>query len=320
MIPSLDRALHWGIISLTTPLPYGSRVRLRQRGLAALQRRILRHADIFLIRHPKTGGTWLRALLTHLYAAKYGTSPQRVFKGDELHQQDRRLPRYMVTNGYMSWEHVVADAFRRNDPALADKKILFLARHPGDVAVSWHNQYRKRTRAFKRELLEADMPERIDWQRMERWEFVRRPELGLPALIAYQNFWAEQLADRPNALIVRYEDLRADAAVTLTAIVDFLGEAFTPEQIAGAVAFGSVDNLRQLEHSGYFQSGSGLRLRDASDPDTFKVRRAKVGGFRDDLDAEQAAWVEQMVRAQCHPALGYGDATVAAPASVTGHS
>ncbi len=307
MIPSVDRSLHWGIIGLTRPLPRSWRTRLRKRGLAALQRRILRRAQIYLIRHPKTGGTWLRALMTHLYASRYGTSPQRVFKGDELYQQDRRLPRWMVTNGYMSWEHVVADAFRRDDPILDDKKILFLARHPGDVAVSWHNQYRKRTRAFKRELLEAEMSETLDWQAMDRWTFVQRPELGLPALLAYQNFWAEQLSGRDNALIVRYEDLRGDTEGTLTRIVRFLGEDFTAEQIAAAADFASVDNLRKLEHSGYFQSGSGLQLRNADDPDTFKVRRAKVGGYRDDLEPDQAAWVEAEIRAHCHPALGYAE-------------
>lgn len=311
MLPSVDRTLHWGIIGLTQPLPGGWRTRLRKRGLAALQRRILRNADIFLIRHPKTGGTWLRAMLTHLYAARYGTSPQRVFKGDELHQQNPALPRWMVTNGYMSWEAVVADAFRRDDPVLAQKKILFLARHPGDVAVSWHNQYRKRTRAFKRELLEAEMSERLDWQAMDRWTFVQRPELGLPALIAYHNFWAQQLAGRPNALILRYEDLRQDTVGTLTRIVRFLEEDFDAAQIAAAAEFGSVENLRQLEHSGYFRSGSGLQVRNPDDPDTFKVRRAKVGGYRDDLDVEQAAWVERQIREHCHPALGYGQPPVA---------
>lgn len=305
MIKSIDRSLHWAILSVTAPLPRGLRVRLRKRWLAALQRRMLRNADVIFIRHPKTGGTWLRVLLTHLYAAKYGISRKRVFKADELYLQNRALPRFLITNGSMSWERLVADAFERGDPVLDGKKILFMARHPGDVAVSWHRQYLKRTKAFKRELLEAEMEEKIDWPNMERWEFIQRPELGLPALIEYHNFWAGQLQDRENAMITRYEDLRENTADTLEAITRFLGEDFSREQIEEAVAFGSVDNLRKLEHSGYFQNSS-LRLRDASDPDTYKVRRAKVGGFRDDLDESQADWVEREVSEKSHPALRYG--------------
>lgn len=304
MLTSIDRGLHWATLIVTALLPRRLRVRLRKRWLESLQRRMLHNADVIFIRHPKTGGTWLRVLLTHLFAAKYGTSRKRVFKADELYLQNRALPRFLITNGLMSWERLVGDAFERDDPVLKGKKILFMARHPGDVVVSWHRQYQKRTKAFKRELLEAEMPETVDWPNLSRWEFIQRPELGLPSLIEYHNFWARQLDGREGAMITRYEDLREDTADSLEAITRFLGEEFTREQIEAAVAFASVDNLRRLEHSGYFQNSS-LRLRDAADPDTYKVRRAKVGGFRDDLDEEQADWVEQQVREKSHPVLGY---------------
>ncbi|MFU8814333.1 MAG: sulfotransferase domain-containing protein [Pseudomonadales bacterium] len=311
MILSVDRLQHWSYLALTAVLPHNLRVKSRLTLLRNLQRRMLQRADIVFIRHPKTGGTWVRAMLTHLYAARDGISQKRVFKSDELQRQNPKLPRYLITNGYASWEHMVADAYASRDPILAGKKTLFLARHPGDIAVSWHRQYRKRTKAFKRELLEYEMGTKVDWQNMDRWEFIQRPELGLPSLISYQNFWAEQLAGRDDALILRYEDLRRDTEAELARIVEFLGESFTPEQISAAVAFGSVDNMRTLEHSGYFQNSS-LRLRDANDPDTFKVRRAKPGGYRDDLTSEQADWVEAQVREHSHPALGYADGSAAA--------
>ncbi len=306
MVISFDRIHHWAILAATAPLPYQARVNMRLRLLSGLQRKLLARADVIFIRHPKTGGTWLRAMLTHLYAARDGISQKRVFKSDELQLQNPKLPRWMITNGYMSWERLVADAYRANDSLLAGKKTLFLARHPGDVAVSWHRQYQKRTKPFKRELLEAEMETPVNWQSMDRWTFLQRPELGLPALIAYHNFWAETLSERDDALIVRYEDLRHDTVTTLKRIVAFLGETFTDEQIAAAVEFGSVENMSALEHSGYFQNSS-LKLRDSRDPDTFKVRRAKVGGFHEDLPADEAAWVEAEVCRHSHPELGYNE-------------
>jgi hypothetical protein len=305
MVISIDRIHHWAILSATALLPKPLRVSMRLRLLGRLQRRMLERADVIFIRHPKTGGTWLRAMLTHLYADRDGISSKRVFKSDELQLQNRALPRFVITNGLMSWERLVADAFESRDPVLNGKKTIFLARHPGDVAVSWHRQYQKRTKAFKRELLEAEMPDAVDWQSLDRGSFIRRPELGLPALIEYHNFWARTLAGRNDALIVRYEDLRENTEAELRRIVAFLGEQFSDAQIREAVAFGSVDNMRALEHSGYFQNSS-LRLRDSQDPDTFKVRRAKVGGYRDDLSDEEAAWVESEIEAGCDPALGYG--------------
>lgn len=307
MVISPLRARHWAIIRSTAVLPKSWRVRAREALLGRLQRQMLERCDVLFIRHPKTGGTWLRALLTHLYASRNGVSPQRVFKADELKRQDASLPHFLVTNGRASWERVIADAFEASDPVLDDKKVLFMARDPGDIVVSWHRQYRKRTKAFKRELLEAELGLDFDPRTLERWAFIQQPGLGLPALIDYHNFWTRQLAERNNALIIRYEDLRSDTPRTLREVVGFLGEDFSDEQIEAAVAFGSVENMSRLEHSGYFQNSS-LRLRDASDPDTFKVRRAKVGGFRDDLPPEQAEWVARQVREHCDPRLGYSAA------------
>ncbi len=306
MVYSTDRILHWSILGLTAPLPRPLRVRSRHRLLRALQNSAMRKADAMIIRHPKTGGTWLRVLLTRLYSLKYGTSVRRVFKADELYRQNRNLPRFLVTNGYISWERTTADAFSADAPFLAGKKTIFLARHPGDVAVSWYIQYTKRTKAFKREMMEYEMMDgHFDREGISRWEFLQHPVLGLDALIDYHNFWAEVLHQRDDALIVRYEDLRTDTAKTLRRMTDFLGEDFTDEHIMDAVDFGSVDNLRAKEREGYFHNTS-LRLRNADDPDTLKVRRAKVGGFHEDLDPEQAEWVEKRVSERCHPALGYG--------------
>lgn len=305
MIVSYNRVAHWSILYATAPLPKSTRVRARKSLLARLQRRMLERSDVLIIRHPKTGGTWFRVLLNNLYAQKYGTSNRRVFKAEELHLQNAALPRFLNTSGTQSWERLVAEAFANDDPVLEGKKHIFVSRHPGDVAVSWHRQYQNRTKAFKRELLEAEMSSQVDWQSLDRWDFIRQPELGLPALIEYHNFWAEQISRRKNGLIVRYEDLRADTAGELKRVAQFLGEEFSDEQVARAVEFGSVENMRRLEHEGYFQNNS-LRLRDPGNPDTLKVRRARVGGFREDLTPEQAAWVEREVSTRCHPALRYG--------------
>lgn len=307
MVISIDRALHWTILIATAWLPRKMRVRLRYRWLKRLQVRLLERADLVMIRHPKTGGTWLRAMLTHLYAHHYGISERRVFKSDELQRQDRRLPRWAITNGMASWEKVVAECFAEGSPLIAGRKFLFVARHPGDIVVSWYIQYTRRTKAFKRELLEAELTVPIDRDTVDRWEFIQHPELGLPWLIRYHNFWAGQLKDRDDALIVRYEDLRHDTAATLRRIADFIGAPFTDEEIASTVAFGDFDNMRKLESNNYFSNNS-LKLRSTSDPEMRKVRRAQVGGYRDDLDPDILAWVDQQIADQLDPVFGYREA------------
>jgi hypothetical protein len=62
--------------------------------------------------------------------------------------------------------------------------------------------------------------------------------------------------------------------------------------------------LRKLESDGFFRQG-GLTLRNAQDPESFKVRRAKVGGFRDYFTPEQVAEIEELMRRHLSPTLGY---------------
>jgi hypothetical protein len=301
---SLDRFQHTAILVATALLPRRLRVATRLRGLGALQRKMLRRANVVFIRHPKTGGTWLRVMLAMLYTLKYGTSIRRVFRSDELYLQNQALPRYLLTHGCAAWESLVAEAFTNQYRALDDKRILFLARHPADVAVSWYVQYHKRERAFRREMLELACGETRDPRTFSQWEFITHESLGLPAIIEYHNFWARMLASRDNALIVRYEDLLSAPEQTLTRIGQHLGEAFSTDHIRQAVDFGSADNLRKLEQTRFFSNPS-LRLRSRSDSATGKVRRARAGGYREDLSLEQTQWVDRMVASRLDPIYGY---------------
>ena len=62
----------------------------------------------------------------------------------------------------------------------------------------------------------------------------------------------------------------------------------TDADLKDCVAFASVENMRKLEEKRTFWlAGSRMRPGDKSNPDSFKVRRAKVGGYRDYFDEHQ---------------------------------
>ena len=304
MAYSKDRTLRWLILGSTAPLPRALRVRARHRLLLDLQLQQARRADVAIVRHPKTGGTWLRVLITRLYAARYGLSSRRVVRTDELHALEPAVPVFLSSSGYLSWERGWGDRVAC-DPELREKRLLLLARHPCDIAVSWYIQFTRRTSAFKRELMLAEMERPIEPETISRWNFITHPEIGLPAIIDYYNYWQQNVARLPNALVVRYEDLRSDTARELARIGEFLGGGFQREQIEEAVDFASFDKLREKEKSGYFDNRS-LTLRDPADPETLKVRRGKVGGYRDDLSSEQSAELDRMVEGRLAAAYGYG--------------
>ena len=87
----------------------------------------------------------------------------------------------------------------------------------------------------------------------------------------------------------------------------FLGTPGSDEQIRAAAAYASYDNMKKLEQDQVFRS-SGTRLApgDQANPQSYKVRRAKVGGFRDYFTAAQVAELEDLVRTRLSPTFGYG--------------
>jgi hypothetical protein len=187
---------------------------------------------------------------------------------------------------------------------LRHKPVMFLARNPIDIAVSWFFQFTRRQSARKQELINHFIAHPIDRRSIDMWDFVRHSDIGLPFLIDYLNTWERNLEELEHSLLVRYEDLRTAPAATLKKITDLMGESFSDEEIGEAVNFGSFDNLRKLESSGFFSRG-GMTLRNSGDPNSFKVRRGKVGGYAEYFTAEQVAELEELMMSRLSPTFGY---------------
>jgi hypothetical protein len=294
------------ILIPTAALPATRRVAVRRRRLAALELAKAQAASLLIIGHPKSGNTWLKVMISRLYQLRYDLPESRLINTDEFARKIPEIPRLAATNGYYSYEGEVGKLLSAGaaDNPLRHKPVLFLARHPIDIAVSWYHQFTKRQSREKQELINHFIDHPIDRHSVEMWEFVRHSDIGLPFLIDYLNTWERNIAALPHGMLVKYEDLRSDPVPTLQAIMTHMGEEFSEHEISAAVEWGSFDNLRNLESRGTFKQG-GMRLRDASDASTFKVRRGKVGGYREDFRTEQVAELEALVRERISPSLGY---------------
>jgi Sulfotransferase domain len=312
-----DEAKRFAVLLATGALPRGLRIRSRRHLLARQELAKALRTDLLIIGHPKSGNTWLKVMLSRLYQVRHDLPASLIVTSDELARRYPGIPRITATNGHYSYEGVVGAALAPDAPdsPLRRKPILLLARHPCDIAVSWYFQFTRRQSAAKQELINAWIEHPIDRKTIGMWEFVRHSDIGLVSLIDYLNRWQRNLADLPQALMVRYEDLRAEPAKELRRITDLIGEEFGDQAIGEAVEFGAFDNLRQLESKGFFRQG-GLRLRNPKDPESFKVRRAKVGGYRDYFTDQQAAELEALVAERLSPAFGYAPIAAAAAARI----
>ena len=301
-----DRSKRSLTLRATALFPKPLRIATRYRLLANLELGKMQRGEIFIIGYPKSGNTWLRTMISRAYQVKYGLPQDLMLKTDELANADSRIPRFCVTNGHLSYERVVRDAFA--DPTmaqrLAGRPLVFLLRHPCDVAVSWYIQFTKRVSPAKRELINASLANPVDHERISLWDFVTHREIGLACVIDFMNRWEPIVRRHDRHLILRYEALRQDPMQALHRVVDFTGLALGDREIGEAVNFGSFENLQKLERSGFFRQG-GMSLRKVRDGKSFKVRRGKIQGYRDDFTAAQLEQLDALVEQTLSPTLGY---------------
>jgi hypothetical protein len=276
------------------------RSRARRRW-ARRYRRMLLASDIVFVSHTKSGRTWLRGMLSHLYHQRYGIPESLVIKHDNFRRLNPACPVVFFTRdttlpSYSRW--------RPETPVPRETPCLFLVRDPRDVAVSFYFHLHKR--ASDAELDRKEI--RAEDLELPLYEFCTAPHLGVPRVIEHMNRWRRDVTARPNSLLLRYEDLRAEPAKKLREVAAWMGFDATDAEIAEAVRFGSFDSMREREREGRFE-GADLTPRDRSDTDSFKVRRGVIGGYRDYFDDAQCDALDALVAERLDPSFGYGPRT-----------
>jgi len=262
--------------------------------------RKLARTEHVLMSWGKSRRTWLRVMLSRFYQVAYGIPDGRMLEFDNLQRANPAIPSLFFTHGNYLRDYTGNWDDKR---AFYGKKIVMLIRDPRDIAVSQYFQWKFRMRPIKKMLNDypahgADVP---------IFDFVMDVNVGLPAIIGFLETWERELPRVRGSVVVRYEDMRADPGEALGRVLAFLGTPGTDQQIREAVAYASYDNMKQLEEKRVFWlSGFRLRPGDQANPESYKVRRGKVGGWRDYFDDPQVAAIDALLAARPAPPFGYG--------------
>jgi hypothetical protein len=281
-----------GIWALTAPLPRKRRVALRHRLRAGLDNRRVLGADILVLSRAKSGRTWLRAMLSRLYQKRFDLVENQLLEYDNFARQHQDIPVVSMTHGHYL-DHLARHA--RHGQRLKSMPVVFLLRDPRDVAVSEYFQSTRRASAYKRELYNVD-------QSASMFDFVMQSPLGLPAICDYLNHWHRELADWQRVYRLYYESLRAEPEKEMARLLAFLDQDFSAGEIRDAVEFASFEALKRKERDNYFRN-TRLQAKDVEDPDSYKVRRGKVGGYRDYFSADEIERIDQFVNERLDPEL-----------------
>ncbi len=242
-----------------------------------------RHCDpqvsTYLISFPKTGRTWLRLLIGKVLCEQYGLEESRLLDLRELTQQvglpgvDVSHDGSDVSHGYEFFK------FARDKSIFASKKIIFLLRDPRDVMVSCYFQ------ATKRDYSTTQYNGTLS-------EFIRSHRYGVHKLLDFYTIWWRAQSQCQAFLPVRYEALHAQGVQELGRVMQFLGLDTSPKVLARAVAFAEFSNMKKLEQAQVL-GDRVLQPTNPHDPESYKVRRGQIGGYRDYLSLDDIAYLER---------------------------
>ena len=249
----------------------------------------LSEADAVVVSYPKSGRTFVRAMLARLYQRRFGVDERRLLEFPMLRRAPERAPRVLFTHAGDTMRS--SDEIHLDPSAYSHAKVVLIARHPGDIAVSrfYHLKHRSRDKARQR----------LAEQPLE--SFVWAKQGGIPSIVTFLN----QFAALPGVTIVRYEDFLTEPAKSLRTLADAIGVGADEADIDDAVEFGSLSSLKQREQEGYFLS-SRLRPARRGDARSAKVRAGKSGGYRAQLDAAEVKRIDNYLEAHLSPLFGYG--------------
>ncbi len=227
--------------------------------------------DTFIVSYPRSGNTWTRFLIANMIHPSEPvtfTNIERLIPDCEAMSSRyvKRVPRPRVIKSHEYF-----------DPRY--KKVLYIVRDPRDVALSYYDFARKYRHIEDKYAMTSFVSDFVggrlsssDWgtwgENVASWVYTRQ--------------------GRPEFLLLRYEDMLANAESELSKVANFLGAAITPERLAAAVERSSADRMRGLEKT---QGDQWVSTKNKRSDIPF-VRTAASGLWKEKLPAESIAEIE----------------------------
>lgn len=237
-------------------------------------------ADVHLLSYPKCGRTWLRLMLSDVLRGHCGArmkNPHQIHKAGSLL---RGVPCILMAHDWRGISGAVETMqLERDKRRFHGRSVLLLVRDPRDVVVSNYFQKRYREHTFDGSI----------------HEFVHDPVRGIESIVEYYNIWAQERRQTRSFALVRYEDMRRDTAGELLRVLEYCGiHGVSTELIDTVVERYEFSNMKRMERQGVFESRS-VMPGEAGNPDSFKTRSGKVGGYREHLDAGDRQYVDDLI-------------------------
>ena len=231
------------------------------RNLVSLRRLFQKNSGL-LISYPKSGRTWLRLMLDHLHChVKASHSGSNISKG-------------------LDFSDIPSPDFDNSLP------VLFLFRNPIDVVVSSWFQYCHR--------IDSGLVIPLK-------EFVRHPSYGVEKIVKFNLMYLENSSfNNVKFASINYEVLVSQPALCLEQVFRFYrpDAMISRDNVIKAVKKYSFNSMKIIERKQLILQGDsffGAVPGNPAEPESFKVRKGLVCGYRAYLDDDDIQYCDRVM-------------------------
>lgn len=248
-----------------------------------------RRKRVYVVSYPNSGRTWLRVMLSRYKQLLVGFEDFHV-KLHAHYSESPSSPQYIFYHARSAepisrglWSRLRGDrpSYPLDLSPCDESRVVFLVRDPRDVLVSNYHEVAGRQKRFTGSLS----------------SFVRDPLFGIERLTHFCNRIHEYYGERRDScMFVAYEDLSVDPERVLRAILEFSDAAIVEDHLRDSIRFASFENMKALERENKLVRQLDGRARTESSVQ--KVRKGRIGGYRDELSADDIAFIDTKVQGE----------------------
>lgn len=227
---------------------------IRNFGVSVPVPRTAERKKFMVLSYPKCGRTWLRYMINLAEAEAYKIPLRNTVHGIRYGQYN--LPRGGYTHGFRV-EKRLCDFHVEIAINSRMQGVVFLARDPVRVMISYYHQKVYREGAFKGTIS----------------EFIRNENLGIVKYAEFIDYYLPKVKAVPNKVVL-YEDLKTHTMSSVADVLEFMGIDLSQAAVARVVQNASFDKMAELEKSNEFKLW-WFREGASGDP---RGRKVRTGG------------------------------------------
>jgi len=218
---------------------------------------------------PKCGRTWLRSLINHYYYLLY---PLSVTQENHIYSSKKPIIKFTHIGKTLSGSEL-----RKRLAFLKNKKTILIFRDPRDVFVSYFMHITKAGHHPEDNI--------FNWDEVNISDVLRSENYGILQIVNYMNSIFQSAYSPKNTFLLSYEKIKKDTFGEVNSLLEFLGDLVISDRaINQSIDYCSFNNMQKREKEGIaneFQIST--RQRKRKNAESLKMRKGKVGGFKNNL-------------------------------------